>query len=47
MLGKCENILDAVKSVVAALWITFSVCSVSVRGQEGKKNTMLLTLLTR
>lgn len=36
---KCENIRDAVKSLVAAVWVTFSVCSLGVHGQEGKKNT--------
>ncbi|XP_073342036.1 discoidin, CUB and LCCL domain-containing protein 1 isoform X2 [Pagrus major] len=35
MPAKCENIQDAVKSLVAAFWITFSVCSVGVDGQEG------------
>ncbi|XP_060906879.1 discoidin, CUB and LCCL domain-containing protein 1 isoform X2 [Labrus mixtus] len=35
MLGKYENIWDAVKSFVAGFWITISVCSVCVHGQEG------------
>ncbi|KAF3839941.1 hypothetical protein F7725_018658 [Dissostichus mawsoni] len=35
MLVKCENIRDAVKSLIAGFWITFSVCSVGVHGQEG------------
>ncbi|KAK5862506.1 hypothetical protein PBY51_017895 [Eleginops maclovinus] len=35
MLANCENIRDAVKSVIAGFWITFSVCSVGVHGQEG------------
>ncbi|KAM7382699.1 hypothetical protein PAMP_002418 [Pampus punctatissimus] len=35
MRAKCENIGDAVKSLVAGFWITFSVCSVAVHGQEG------------
>ncbi|XP_018542336.1 discoidin, CUB and LCCL domain-containing protein 1 [Lates calcarifer] len=35
MLTKCENIGDAVKSLITGLWITFSVCSIVVRGQEG------------
>ncbi|XP_030250152.1 discoidin, CUB and LCCL domain-containing protein 1 isoform X2 [Sparus aurata] len=35
MPAKCENIQDAVKSLIAAFWITFSVCSVGVDGQEG------------
>ncbi|XP_040900891.1 discoidin, CUB and LCCL domain-containing protein 1 isoform X2 [Toxotes jaculatrix] len=35
MLAKCENIGDAVKSLITGFWITFSVCSVVVRGQEG------------
>ncbi|KAL3060467.1 hypothetical protein OYC64_014926 [Pagothenia borchgrevinki] len=35
MLVKCENIRDAVKSLIAGFWITFSVCSVCVHGQEG------------
>ncbi|XP_047454712.1 discoidin, CUB and LCCL domain-containing protein 1 isoform X2 [Mugil cephalus] len=35
MLAKCETIGDAVKSLVAGFWITVSVCSVGVRGQEG------------
>ncbi|XP_049903036.1 discoidin, CUB and LCCL domain-containing protein 1 isoform X3 [Epinephelus moara] len=35
MLAKCKNIRDAVKSLVAGFWITFSVCSVGVHGQEG------------
>ncbi|TKS81881.1 Discoidin, CUB and LCCL domain-containing protein 1 [Collichthys lucidus] len=35
MLTKCENIRDAVKSLIAGFWITFSVCSVGVHGQEG------------
>ncbi|XP_076594012.1 discoidin, CUB and LCCL domain-containing protein 1 isoform X1 [Chaetodon auriga] len=35
MLAKCENIRDAVKSLIAGFWITFSVCSVGVHGQEG------------
>nr|XP_046254871.1 discoidin, CUB and LCCL domain-containing protein 1 isoform X2 [Scatophagus argus] len=35
MLVKCENIRDAVKSLITAFWFTFSVCSVSVHGQEG------------
>ncbi|KAM7420505.1 hypothetical protein PAMA_014967 [Pampus argenteus] len=35
MRAKCENIGDAVKSLVAGFWITYSVCSVAVHGQEG------------
>ncbi|XP_071757746.1 discoidin, CUB and LCCL domain-containing protein 1 isoform X2 [Centroberyx gerrardi] len=35
MLAKPENIGDAVKSLVASLWITVSVCSLTVHGQEG------------
>ncbi|XP_038567704.1 discoidin, CUB and LCCL domain-containing protein 1 isoform X1 [Micropterus salmoides] len=35
MLAKCENIRDAVKSLVTGFWITFSICSVGVRSQEG------------
>ncbi|KAL6109020.1 uncharacterized protein ACO6RY_12238 [Pungitius sinensis] len=35
MLSKCENIRDALKSLVTVLWITFSVFSVAVDGQEG------------
>ncbi|KAI3360904.1 hypothetical protein L3Q82_013110 [Scortum barcoo] len=35
MLAKCENIRDAVRAFIAGLWITFSVCSAGVRGQEG------------
>ncbi|XP_042346069.1 discoidin, CUB and LCCL domain-containing protein 1 isoform X2 [Plectropomus leopardus] len=35
MLTKCENIRDAVKSLIAGFWITFSFCSVGVQGQEG------------
>ncbi|XP_036930131.1 discoidin, CUB and LCCL domain-containing protein 1 isoform X1 [Acanthopagrus latus] len=35
MPAKCENIQDALKSLIAAFWITFSVCSVGVDGQEG------------
>ncbi|XP_034552817.1 discoidin, CUB and LCCL domain-containing protein 1 isoform X2 [Notolabrus celidotus] len=35
MLAKCENIRDAVKSLVAGFWIFFSVCSIGVHGQEG------------
>ncbi|XP_037641694.1 discoidin, CUB and LCCL domain-containing protein 1 isoform X6 [Sebastes umbrosus] len=35
MLGKCENIRDAVKSVITVFWITFSVCSGGVNSQEG------------
>ncbi|XP_029307277.1 discoidin, CUB and LCCL domain-containing protein 1 isoform X2 [Cottoperca gobio] len=35
MLAKCENIRDAVKSLITGFWITFSVCSVGVHGQEG------------
>ncbi|KAM9353411.1 discoidin, CUB and LCCL domain-containing protein 1 [Symphorus nematophorus] len=35
MLAQCENIRDAVKSLITAFWITFSVCSVGVHGQEG------------
>lgn len=35
MLIKCETIWDTVKSLLPAVWITFSVCSVAVRGQEG------------
>ncbi|XP_072250577.1 discoidin, CUB and LCCL domain-containing protein 1 [Leuresthes tenuis] len=35
MLTKCENVGDAVKSLFAGFWITFSVCSVGVHGQEG------------
>lgn len=41
MLTKCENIGDAVKSLITGLWITFSVCSIVVRGQEGKKKPIL------
>lgn len=47
MLAKCENIGDAVKSFIAGLWIALSVCSVCVRGQEGKKTPVMLTLLIR
>ncbi|TNN76229.1 Discoidin, CUB and LCCL domain-containing protein 1 [Liparis tanakae] len=36
MLSKSENIRDAVKSLFAVFWITFSVCSGGVDGQEGK-----------
>lgn len=35
MLTKCQNIRDAVKSLVTGFWITFSVCSIGVHGQEG------------
>ncbi|XP_041649156.1 discoidin, CUB and LCCL domain-containing protein 1 [Cheilinus undulatus] len=35
MLAKYENIRDAVKSLIAGFWITYSFCSVGVRGQEG------------
>ncbi|XP_056300344.1 discoidin, CUB and LCCL domain-containing protein 1 isoform X2 [Pseudoliparis swirei] len=35
MLSKSENIRDAVKSLFAVFWITFSVCSGGVDGQEG------------
>uniref|UniRef100_UPI0037E72EBC discoidin, CUB and LCCL domain-containing protein 1 isoform X2 n=1 Tax=Semicossyphus pulcher TaxID=241346 RepID=UPI0037E72EBC len=35
MLAKWENIRDAVKSLIAGFWITFSVCSFGVHGQEG------------
>ncbi|XP_070692242.1 discoidin, CUB and LCCL domain-containing protein 1 isoform X2 [Pempheris klunzingeri] len=35
MLVKCENIRHAVKSLVSGFWITFSVFSVGVHGQEG------------
>ncbi|XP_017288762.1 discoidin, CUB and LCCL domain-containing protein 1 isoform X2 [Kryptolebias marmoratus] len=35
MLANCENIGSAVKPLLAAVWVTFSVCSVGVRGQEG------------
>ncbi|XP_044065387.1 discoidin, CUB and LCCL domain-containing protein 1 isoform X2 [Siniperca chuatsi] len=35
MLAKCENIRVAVKSFITGLWITFSVCTVGVHGQEG------------
>ncbi|CAK6976203.1 discoidin%2C CUB and LCCL domain-containing protein 1 [Scomber scombrus] len=35
MLAKCKNIGDAVKSLIAGFWITFSVYSVGVHGQEG------------
>nr|XP_020511879.1 discoidin, CUB and LCCL domain-containing protein 1-like isoform X1 [Labrus bergylta] len=35
MLGKYENIWDAVKSFLAGFWITISVCSVCVHGQQG------------
>ncbi|XP_059194456.1 discoidin, CUB and LCCL domain-containing protein 1 isoform X1 [Centropristis striata] len=35
MLAKYENILDAVKSLIAGFWITLSVFSVGVHGQEG------------
>ncbi|CAN9513969.1 unnamed protein product [Ophioblennius macclurei] len=35
MLIKWRNIGDAVKTLLAAAWITFCVCSVAVRGQEG------------
>ena len=47
MPAKCENIQDALKSLIAAFWITFSVCSVGVDGQEGKKNILLLTLFDK
>lgn len=36
MLTKCKNIGDTVKSLIAGFWITFSVYSVGVHGQEGK-----------
>jgi len=42
MLVKCENIRDAVKSLIAGFWITFSVCSVGVHGQEGEKKRFSL-----
>ncbi|XP_030604869.1 discoidin, CUB and LCCL domain-containing protein 1 isoform X2 [Archocentrus centrarchus] len=35
MLAKCVNIEHAVNSLIAGFWITLSVCSVCVRGQEG------------
>ncbi|XP_068591458.1 discoidin, CUB and LCCL domain-containing protein 1 isoform X1 [Cebidichthys violaceus] len=35
MLSKCENIRDAVKSLITAFWITYSLFSVGVDGQEG------------
>ncbi|XP_029929230.1 discoidin, CUB and LCCL domain-containing protein 1 [Myripristis murdjan] len=35
MLAKCGNIGDAVKSLVASLWITVTVCSLTAHGQEG------------
>ncbi|XP_032374210.1 discoidin, CUB and LCCL domain-containing protein 1 isoform X2 [Etheostoma spectabile] len=35
MLAKCENIRNAVKSLITGFWITLSVCSVGVHGQEG------------
>ncbi|XP_037532969.1 discoidin, CUB and LCCL domain-containing protein 1 [Nematolebias whitei] len=35
MLANCENIGNVVKSCFAGFWITFSVCSVGVRCQEG------------
>ncbi|XP_023275569.1 discoidin, CUB and LCCL domain-containing protein 1-like [Seriola lalandi dorsalis] len=35
MLVKCENIGDAVKSLITGFWFTFSVCSLVVHGQEG------------
>lgn len=39
MLAKRKNRRDAVKPLAAALWVTLSVCSVGVRGQDGKKKT--------
>ncbi|XP_061572502.1 discoidin, CUB and LCCL domain-containing protein 1 [Cololabis saira] len=35
MLVKCENIGDALRSLIAGVWITFNVCVVGVHGQEG------------
>ncbi|XP_068999193.1 discoidin, CUB and LCCL domain-containing protein 1 isoform X1 [Embiotoca jacksoni] len=35
MLAKCQHIGKAVKSLITGFWITFSVCSVGVHGQEG------------
>ncbi|XP_074538880.1 discoidin, CUB and LCCL domain-containing protein 1 [Halichoeres trimaculatus] len=35
MLTKCQNIRDAVKSLVGGFWIILSVCSIGVHGQEG------------
>ncbi|XP_039974007.1 discoidin, CUB and LCCL domain-containing protein 1 isoform X2 [Xiphias gladius] len=35
MPATCEKIGDAVKSVITVFWITYSVCSVLVHGQEG------------
>ncbi|XP_030013946.1 discoidin, CUB and LCCL domain-containing protein 1 isoform X2 [Sphaeramia orbicularis] len=35
MLTKCENIGNAVKTLITSLWIIASVCFVGVRGQEG------------
>lgn len=36
MLVKCKNIGDAVKTLITGFWITVSVCSVCVYGQDGK-----------
>ncbi|KAM8870120.1 discoidin, CUB and LCCL domain-containing protein 1 isoform 2-T2 [Spinachia spinachia] len=35
MLSRCQNIRDALKSLVTVFWITFRVFSVGVDGQEG------------
>ncbi|KAM9724129.1 discoidin, CUB and LCCL domain-containing protein 1 isoform 2-T2 [Menidia menidia] len=35
MLAKCENVENAVKSLLTCFLVTFSVCSVGVYGQEG------------
>ncbi|KAM4633619.1 discoidin, CUB and LCCL domain-containing protein 1 isoform 2-T2 [Polymixia lowei] len=35
MLADCELISDAVKSIIASFWITVSVYSLTVHGQEG------------
>lgn len=37
MLGKSKNIEDGVKFLFASFWMTFSVCLVGVRCQEGKE----------
>lgn len=47
MLAKCEIIGDAVKSLIAGLWITFSVCSVGVHGQEGKIKTYFVDAIDK
>ena len=36
MLAEPVNRRDAVKPLAAALWVTLSVCSVGVGGQDGK-----------